>query len=52
VAKEVAQPLVVTMTSDNSQYVEIVAAVDKTTAQELGMARVGDNQTVTIRPAE
>jgi hypothetical protein len=50
-AKEVAQELVVTMTAGTALYVELTPAVDKTTAQQLGMARVGDTQTVTIEPA-
>ena len=49
--KEVAQALVVTMTATTALYVEITPAVDKTTAQQLGMSRAGDNQTVTIEPA-
>lgn len=51
-ALEQAQKLVVTMTATADLYVEITPAVDKTSAQQLGMARVGDNQTVTIEPAE
>lgn len=50
-AKEVAQTLVVTMATTSAQYVEITPAVDKTSAQQLGMSMVGDNQTVTIEPA-
>lgn len=50
-AKEVAQTLVVTMTSTAAQYVELTPAIDKTSAQQLGMSMVGDNQTVSIEPA-
>ena len=51
-ALEQAQKLVVTMTATATQYATLTPAVDKSTAQQLGMARVGDTQTVTIEPAE
>lgn len=46
---EQPQPLAVTMTEDDTIYVEILPATDKSETQYLGMSRVGDNQTVNLQ---
>lgn len=39
------------MTPDNNLYVSTFAAVNVQKAQQLGVARAGDNQTVTVQPS-
>jgi acyl-[acyl carrier protein]--UDP-N-acetylglucosamine O-acyltransferase len=51
-AKAQAQELTVTIASDNKIRVYIDAAVNTSSAQEIGVTRVGDDQTVQIQPAE
>lgn len=46
-----AQPVEVTLTQDTSLRPEMFPAVNIQTAQQVGIARVGDNQTVTTEPS-
>lgn len=39
------------MTADNNLYVSTFAAVNVQKAQQVGVAIVGDDQTVTVRPS-
>lgn len=47
-----AQPVTVTLTAGTELFVPTIPATNKQTAQQVGIARAGDNQTVSVQPSE
>jgi hypothetical protein len=50
VSKATAQAVTVTMAATNDQFLTMIPAVNKSTAQPLGIVLPG-NQTITLQPA-